>query len=247
MAGLVATLLSACSAAGAPNLDGRDFLSTGVTDGGAARPLVPGTRIRLGFGAKDLNASAGCNSMGGSYRIEGGRLLFEGGGMTDMGCDAPRHAQDEWLSTFLGSKPAVVLAGNDLTLAAGSTIIRLLDREVADPDLTLVGPTWTVETIVDGDAAMSVPAGETASLAFKADGTVDVDAGCNRGSGTWRLEGTGLAITALAMTKIACAGAAGRLEDAVLGVLREESLTAQIEASVLTLSSAAGGLQLRGS
>lgn len=239
------TAVAGCSAAGA-SLEGRDFLSTGITDGGAPKALVPGTRVRLTFGATDVSANAGCNTIGGTYRVEGGRFVFEGGGMTEMGCDPQRHAQDGWLAAFLGSRPAVSLAGNDLTLDGGSTVMRLLDREVADPDLQIVGPTWTVESIIHGDAAMSVPAGATATIAFNADGTVDVNAGCNRGSGTWKLDGIGLAISGLAMTKRACAGAAGELEDAVLGVLREAALSARIEASVMTLSSAAGGLQLRG-
>ena len=61
--------------------------------------------------------------------------------------------------------------------------MRLLDREVAEPDLNIVGPTWTVESIIHGDAVSSVPAGAIATLVFKADGTIDVNAGCNRGGG----------------------------------------------------------------
>ncbi len=251
LAALVALTLAltfattACSPA-AINVAERAFLSVGVTDGGANRQLVAGTRIRLNFSGTDLGANAGCNSIGGTYRIEGGLLVFEGGAMTEMGCDQARHAQDDWLSEFLASKPSIRLAGNDMTLEGGSTIVRLLDTEVAEPDLNIVGPTWTVESIIDRDAVMSVPAGATATLVFKADGTFELDAGCNRGGGTWKLDGTGIAIAGVMLTKMACGGAGAQLEGAVLTVIGEGTIQASIDANLLTLSRDGSGLQLRG-
>jgi len=241
-------------ASGAQQLTDRDYVSVAVTEGGAAKALVNGTRIRINFSAAEGNdrdvgalvANAGCNSIAGTYRIEAGRLVFESGGMTAMGCDAERHAQDAWLDAFLASKPAVRLVNSDLTLDNGSTVVRLLDREVAEPDLHIVGPTWTVESTIDGDAVSSVGAGASATLTFKADGTVDVDAVCNRGSGTWKLDGAGVAISDLVLTKMACDGAGAALESAVVEVLRARALVARIEASSLTLSSGDRGLQLRG-
>jgi heat shock protein HslJ len=236
---------AACSPAAPPLVD-HDYLSVGVTEGGAARQLVNGTRIRLNFGASDLGVNAGCNHIGGTYRIEGGRLIFEGAGMTMMGCDPALHAQDEWLSTFLSSEPLIRLVANDLTLEGATTVIRLLDTEVAEPDLNLVGPTWTVESIITGDAVSSIPQGAAATFVFRADGTLELRPGCNTGGGTWKLEGTGLRISEVIMTKMACEGPGGELESAVLQVLAAGPLTATIDASVLTLQGAGGGLQLRG-
>ena len=240
-------LLSGCSRAAAVPLDGRTFLSSGVTDKGAARPLVPGTSIRLTFN-KDgqLAVNAGCNHMGGTYRIEGGVLRFEGGAMTEMGCDEPRHKQDDWVSEFLGSRPTVAVAGNDLTLTAGDVVIRLLDREIADPDLPLVGPTWTVNTILSGDAASSFPDGILATLKFAADGRVEVQPGCNQGGGSYAIEGNRIRFTEIALTKMACDGVRGQLESAVLAVLGADNLTFAIEAGSLTLQAGAQGLVLAG-
>lgn len=241
---LAATIAAACTAAPA-SLSGRQFLSVDVA--GAPRPLVAGTRIRLEFGPTDLGASAGCNHIGGTYRIDGNRLVFDGAGMTEMGCDPERHAQDDWLVEFLGSRPTVRLVVNDLFLESGSTVVRLLDREVAEPDLNIVGPTWTVESIITGDAVASVPDGLAATLVFKADGTVEVNPGCNRGSGTWKLEGGGIRISEIGLTKMACDGPAGALEASVLRVLDAGTLVASIDASSLTLQAGNDGLQLRGS
>ena len=241
----LAAASAACSAA-APQLQERDYLSVAVTENGAPRALVAGTRIRLSFRSGELGVNAGCNSIGGSYRIEGGRLIVDAMGMTEMGCDPDRHAQDEWLAEFLSSRPTVTLVANDLTLQGATTSIRLLDTEVAEPDLNLVGPTWTVEALLTGDAVASAPGDATATFVFLADGTVDVSPGCNRGSGTWKLEGSGIAITDVALTRMACDGPAGELEAFVLQVLSAETLEASIDASVLTLRGPGSGLQLRG-
>jgi heat shock protein HslJ len=242
---LIATT-AGCAAGGQTALADHVFLSTAVSDGGGPRALVAGTRIRLDFRATTLGASAGCNSIGGDYRIESGRLIFEGGGMTEMGCDPERHAQDDWLVAFLGSKPIVRLQGSELSLDNGATVVRLLDREVAEPDRNIVGPTWTVDSVISGDAVSSIPEGLRATLRFKADGTIDVNAGCNQGSGTWSAAAGGISFGPIGLTKRACMGAEGKLEADVLAVLMAGSVAATIEADRLTLMAGAQGLALRG-
>lgn len=243
----IAGPLGACAAAANPGLADRVFLSVAVTDGGAPRALVAGTRIRLNFQATDLGASAGCNSIGGTYRIDNGVLVFEAGAMTEMGCDPERLAQDDWLVKLLGSRPVATVAGNELTLQSGSVLVRLMDRKVVEPDVALVGPSWTVVSIISGDAVSSVPQGAEATLRFRADGSVEVNAGCNMGSGTWKLVGTGLEITGVGLTKRACQGPGGALESAVMSVLNAGSMAAAIDSNVLTLQAGEQGLQLRAS
>jgi heat shock protein HslJ len=240
-------LLAGCAGAAAAPLDGRTFLSTRVTDKGVDRPLVPGTTIRLTFN-KDgqLGVNAGCNHMGGSYRIDGGVLRFEGGAMTEMGCDEPRHEQDDWVFGFLGARPAVALAGNDLTLTAGDVVIRLVDREIAEPDLPLVGPVWTVNSIVAGDAVSSIPEGVVATLTFDSDGRVAVRTGCNQGGGSYAVDGNRIRFVEIVLTKMACDGARGTMEAAVLAVLGAETLTYGIEAGSLSLQAGPQGLVLAG-
>lgn len=235
----------------AAGLDGRTFLSTGVTVGGVAKELVAGTRIRLAFKQDALSAAAGCNTFGATFQLAGAVLKTSGGAMTEMGCDGPRQDQDEWLFGLLGSSPTLALSGDQLTLAAGTTVITLLDRRVAEPDLPLTGRTWTLESIISGDAASSVPTGVTATIEFGADGGVRVASGCNTGAGRYTVEpgataSTGtLAISDLAMTKKACPGAAGSVETSVLGRLRAATITFEIEASQLRLRAADGGLDFR--
>lgn len=248
----VAAALAACSSGAAPTptppqgLAGRTFLSVAVTDGGADRPLVPGTRIRLDLRDVDLTVSSGCNTMGGRYHIDGGQLIVEQMSTTDMGCPAAHGAQDTWLAHLLGAHPTITLSGNELALASGSVVIRLMDRAVVDPDRPLVGPTWTVDSIINGGAVSSVPSDvPPATLVFKADGTVTVFTGCNQGSAKWSTAGTTIALSELVLTKVACAGSGAALESAVVGVLGAGSLGLAISADSLTLQAGANGLQLR--
>lgn len=243
-------IAAACTAgpgAGPPeSVVGRQFLSTGVTVNGAERPLVEGTRIRLSFTDRAISASAGCNSIGGTYTIAAGQLLVADLAMTEMGCDAPRHEQDAWLAAFLGARPTLRLSGNELTLEADGTVVRLLDREVAEPDLPLVGTVWTLVTIIDGEVASSVPVMPAPTLAFGDDGQLTLHTGCNSGFGTYVAEGTTLRLSAIGTTKMACPGAGDETERAVLAVLNAGTVTFQIDASTLRLTAGVLGLEYAG-
>lgn len=226
-------------------LAGRTFLSVAITDAGVARPLVSGTRIRLDVRATDFSASAGCNTMGGQYQIVGGDLVVDQLATTDMGCPAPLGTQDSWLAQLLASQPTFTLDGDDLTLSSGSTVVHFQDRRVADPDRPLVGPLWTVDSIISGDAVSSVPNGATATLAFAIDGTLTVFTGCNQGGASWTQTAGTIVIRDLVLTKITCTGAGGPLEAALVGVLHAGTFAFTIDADALTLQAGSNGIQLR--
>jgi heat shock protein HslJ len=248
---LVAVLLGGCAEAigvpDPPSLTGRAFLSTSVVRDGTEAQLVPGTRIRVEFGQDEsVRAVAGCNTISGRYTIAGGVLGFDDGGMTMMGCDPERHEQDDWLAKFLAARPTIALNGDVLVLTAGTASIRFADRRIAEPDSALVGPLWTLTTIVTGDLAASVPGRVIATLRFSDDGSVELNSGCNGGSaratfGDDRRITFDEVITNLRL----CEGPAGQVETAFLGVVQAGPLTWSIEADTLTLSSGEQGLVFR--
>jgi heat shock protein HslJ len=248
----LASLLGACTSAGAapspstPVLAGRMFLSTAVTAGGKPKPLVAGTRIRLAFDAAGLNAQAGCNTMSGPYQVVGGALQVGQLATTAMGCDPDRHAQDESLATFLTFRPSVVLSPTALTLEGGGTAVTFVDREIAEPDAPLVGTTWHVESLFQGDTVSSL-ADVEGSLVFGADGRVAVNTGCNTGSASYEVVGTAGAIRigGIALTKRACQGAAGEVEQLMIRVLSEQTVASTINGPVLELRVNGFGLGLR--
>ena len=78
------------------------------------------------------------------------------------------------------------------------------------------------------------------------EGSLQVNDGCNRGSGHWAAEGTGIRVSDVILTKMACASPGVALEAAVLAVLNQGTMAAEIKASTLTLQAGARGLQLQG-
>jgi heat shock protein HslJ len=213
-----------------PALDGRTFLSRSV----GGHDLVPGTQIQLSFNDGNLGATAGCNSLGAPYSMDGSTLVIEGQGMTmtEIGCDPPRHDQDEWLSGFLTSSPMIELSANELKLTSGSTTIELIDREVADPDRPLVGTTWRVDTIIDGDAASSVPDGGDVILRFPTDTTFEASSeGCTSVKGEMTLGPRTISFADVAVDDIACPSPWAETLEVIDGV----ETTYRIEAARLTI------------
>lgn len=225
------------SRSGPSDLDGRAFVSRSVT----GHDLVAGTEIRLSFAGGQVSARAGCNSLGAPYDLRGGRLVVEGDGMstTDIGCDAARHAQDEWLAAFLLASPTVELAGDELSLASGTTTIQLGDREVVDPDRPLVGTAWRVDTVITGDAASSVPEGSVVVLEL-VDGTSfrATARGCTSAGGPVVVGDGALTFGDFAVDAIGCPPP----WEATLEVLRAGEVSYRIDAARLTLDAGPVGI-----
>lgn len=241
---ILAMLVAACgggSASPAPTsqtLDGRTFLSTGV-DGPA---LVAGTVIRITFKDGSVSAHAGCNTMSGPYRIDGGTLVVGQLAMTEMGCAQNLMAQDQWVAGLLNGA-TIALDGNTLTLSLSGIRVTFLDRVVADPDRPLAGTRWVVDGVLRGGTASSVPAGVTASFTF-ANGTVSIEGGCNTGGGTVKITDTTIEFGPIAMTKKACQQPATAVELAVTQVA-SGTIAYRIQAGSLTLDAGGVGLTLR--
>jgi heat shock protein HslJ len=240
-----AFLLGACGggASGTPgptggSPEGRTFVSTGVE----GRALVAGSTVRFTFQDGGVSVSAGCNSMGGPYRIEGDRLVADQLATTEMACEPALMEQDRWVADLLDGA-TIALDGDTLTLTKGITRLTLLDREVADPDRPLLGTRWVVDGLVAGDAVSSVPAGVIAALTF-ADGRVEVEAGCNTGGGAIRVTETTIDFGPIGLTKMACEPGRMAVEQAVTTVL-SGTVRYTIEAAILTLDAGGVGLMLR--
>ncbi|MET0457646.1 MAG: META domain-containing protein, partial [Ilumatobacteraceae bacterium] len=227
----------------ATSLDGRTFLSTAVE----GYQLVDGAQIQLTFDGADVAAAGGCNQIASTWSLEGAVLVVTPPAMTMMACEpAALMDQDTWFSAVLTSKPTVSVNGDELTIAAtDGTVVTFLDQSVADPDLPLEGTTWSVDGLVSGDAASSIPAGGRAPSLRLDGGTITVDTGCNTGSGTYTLDGTDITFGPIATTRMACADPAGSAtETAVLTVL-SGTATYEVEADVLRLTNGTNGLMLR--
>jgi heat shock protein HslJ len=212
-------------------LDGRDFLlqsAEGFTP-------VARTTVRLSFHDGDLSISADCNSHSGPYKLRDQRVVVNGLGATEIGCEAPLQAQDEWLARFITASPGLVLADDQLTLTGSEAKLVFLDREVANPDRPLTDRSWSVDTFISGGAASNLPLSADPTLLFRADGSFTVDTTCNTGSGSYRVADDQLTLSNVTYTDAACAGPAMFAETELQRVLGNGTLTFGIEAARLTL------------
>jgi heat shock protein HslJ len=225
------TALAACATGASPGPSsglpkGRRFLSTAVTENGAPKQLVAGTRIQLEF-ETDRNeservvADAGCNTISGPASLQNGVLVIDGNELasTLMGCGSVLEEQDTWLQTFLASSPALHLDGDRLTLSGSAVAVTFVDRRVAEPDRPLTGTRWTVDTIYDANSASSVPTGTPAELVIDSTGPFHATTGCVGGelSGTASVQDS--TITFAVTTQHPCAGRSNALDAAVRSVM----------------------------
>jgi heat shock protein HslJ len=227
-------------------LRGRTFIATAVTDGDVPHALVPDTELSVEFTDDGrLIARAGCNIMQGNINTADGKLNIDGDlAMTAMGCDPARQEQDLFVAKVLGASPSWQLANDRLTITSGETTLDLAPREAVTPNKDLVGTGWVLDTLVDGNAASSVPAGvPPVTLVFDGKQAV-ADTHCNGVGAEYTVTGDTIEFKPGFSTLIGCAPEIARVEGAVGEVLNGK-VTFEITADRLTLNNSSGkGIQL---
>lgn len=111
-------LLSACAGAGIG--DGNIRLadtSWRFTSIDGAPPVSD--RAHLTFERGKLGANAGCNGMGGDWRIEGSRLIAGPLVQTEMYCEGPVWGQERALGALLTAAPQISVEGDRMSLRSG--------------------------------------------------------------------------------------------------------------------------------
>lgn len=231
-------------------LEGRQFLLQSET----GFDLVEGTTISLRFDDGQLSADAGCNSLSGPYQLDGDTLVLSSVQMTEMGCDPPRHAQDEAFISLLSSSPKLGMEGDTLILESADVRMEFLDSKVADPDRALSGTTWQLDGFIDGELTSSLPAGVDANLTLDAESEqITIDGPCNDiqialgadiaaelpSEGELQMAGE------IVRTVKSCGEEIDALEDQVVAVFSGSSVEYAIDAASLTITSGDNGLTFR--
>ena len=222
----------------ASDLEGNSFSADTVT----GYALVKASTVELTFEDGRMVARAGCNTMSGDYTVAEGTLAWTGAPMTTMiGCPDDLAAQDQWLTTLLGEGVAAVLADDVLTLSTSTVSMELAAKQpgvLAD----VLGRTWTPQTVIDGDAASSVPAKKTPNVTVQADGTAAVFTGCNRGGTKVSVVGETLEFEPMGLTRMMCEPDRAALEAAVVAVLEGRVDATTWDGELLTLQKGEHGL-----
>lgn len=164
----------------AAQLTGRSFETASAADATGFN-LVPNSALTLSFyldheGRDAIGGDAGCNSMGGVAIWDGDTVRSDDLAQTEMACDGLME-QETWWAGLLTSGLELALDGDVLTVRAageaGPMQITMRDSSVLHPDLPLVGSTWRLNGLLEGDGsegvAMSFPDGITASMTISED------------------------------------------------------------------------------
>jgi heat shock protein HslJ len=157
------------------------------------------------FEAGRVTGTTGCNQYTGTYVLDGGRLTIEPGATTLKGCPPPA---DEVERAYLAA-----LARVSGWRAEGDELVLLTDGA---PGLrfraaSTVG-SWTVTSLVHGDALTSPIPGTELTATFAEDGTLSGSAGCNGYTASYAAVDGVLEISPPASTRKFCAEPEGVMD-----------------------------------
>ncbi|GAA3967440.1 META domain-containing protein [Gordonia caeni] len=222
------------------DLTGKTFLSTSVS--GATIPGDGPLEVTFPEAGR-IAATAGCNRHMGEVTFAGSTLTPGPLAATMMACPGARGESDAWLSDLFGSPLTWSLSGKTLTLHRDDLTVELAQRA----DTELVGPTWTVRSLVhDSGVESSVVIDRAAArLTFTADGRVTGFTGCNDLGGNAQITDGTIRFQDIVTTRKACDEEVMRVEQTVMDTLRGAA-TYRIDGDQLSLTSDADpGVGLR--
>lgn len=240
---LLAVGLTACAdptpIGGGIDLGGGWQLISG-TSSGSEIPLVDTHRITLVVEGGEAGGVSACNNYFATLTLDGDAVTFTGIGGTEMACMPEEVMESE--AAYLRALGLVTAAARDgelLVLSGPETELRYVPL-LPVPTADLVGTVWTLETLIEGEAASSVM-GEPATLELRSDGTLSGSTGCRDLTGRYEVTGDEVRVTEMTATGD-CPDELDAQDSLVVTVIGDR-FTVEVEGDVLTISSR-GGLGL---
>jgi heat shock protein HslJ len=170
---------------GGGDLDGTWRLVSG-RDAGGSLPDLADRQVTLVVDGEQAGGVSACNHYGGRIEVDGETVSIGDLGGTEMGCEPDVMELEQRYLAALGAVERGERVDDELTLS-GPDVALEYDLVPPEPDADLVGTTWLLESLVDGETASStVPGGR---LELTDDGTLTAETGCGEVAGTYRLEG----------------------------------------------------------
>lgn len=217
------------------SLEGKWQLVDGSHDE-APLPTVNGRRVTLEIDGDEVRGNSGCNIYGGTLVRDGDSIRFDALTMTEMGCpDGAMNLESAYVAALAdvrrveATQPRLILAGSNSRLA--------FEREQPVADADLVGTSWQLETLVNGEtAASTVHAADPATLVLDPTGSFKASTGCRTVTGRYALEGTRLRLALDPYDAFGCAAPIGTQDAFVLGFL-DGAYEASVNGRQLTLGS----------
>ena len=240
---IAAVLLSAACAAGEPT---GDTTVSPRPDGDWQ--LVAGVQtpvdhpITMSIVGTEVSGRAACNAYFGKVVVNESAVGFGDLGATAMACETVAMEAERTFLSSLEIVESFEYRGDQLVLAGASNEL-VFDRVPPLPTAELLDTTWILETLIEGEAAMSV-GGEPASLLLAADGSLSASTGCRTLTGRW-LESGGVIVVPELAAEGECPDELWEQDSLVVTVIGDE-FRADIDGATLTLTSMGGdGLAYR--
>lgn len=180
----------------ADSVEGAWELRSG-THQGETVPILGSHPITMTLEDGEIGGTAACNSYGGRYRISGNSFEIEDGlAVTEMACQPQEVMESE--RRFLEALVAVdtvELGDQELLLRSEATELQFTLLPPV-PTADLLGTTWVLEALVQGDAVSSpMTQAEPATLELSPDGTFTGSTGCRTISGIYQITGAEVQFT----------------------------------------------------
>ena len=223
--------------AGAPDDIRGEWLMTELVVDGEIVPAPDGVEGTLVVGRTRLGGTAFCNSFGGAYRLDAGRLEIDELLSTVMACSGDIAAvEGTYLRALDASDLRVTFSEGALVVTGDDVELRFVPRPPVLAD-DLVGTSWLLQG-VSADGLGTIARGAPALLEFRTDGTFDAGTGCGAMSGTWdaRPEGVSSSVTA----READCPAGLREQDAHVASVLGDGFDAHLSRGRLTLTTPEG-------
>lgn len=185
-----------------------------------------------------------CNIYDTTVAIDGSTVSFDGVSRTEMACmnGGIMESEDAYLDAF-GAVSSFEVADDGLRLV-GQDVALDYQRVEPTPDVPLVGTTWQLESLVDGDQPDSgvTQAREAATFRLDEDGTLLASTGCRELTGPYRLEGDTLELGEVGSDDVTCEDAhlVGQDSHVEATLLADQPVRASVDGDRLELVAPSG-------
>lgn len=212
-----------------------EWVLTAAEVDGAPLALLDTHPVTLMRTDDGIGGTAACNNYGGTITVDGSTVSVGDLFQTEMACDPPAAMDLESAYTAALARVDTATAdGAGLTLSGDGVTLAFAAR-APEPDAALIGTTWTLDTIIENEAASTPIAGTDATMTIDAADKVTGTTGCNNFMGDIEVGDDAFEPAALASTRMACQPDIMTQEATVLRVLSEGPSWA-IEGPTLTLT-----------
>ena len=236
-------LLSDDGSGDTARLDGAWVLVVGTVDG-MTLALNDQYRVTMTIEGSEISGRAACNGYGGSVSIEDGTFFLNEVFLTAMGCEPEVMEIESIFMQGLSNVTSATRSG-DTALLTGDGVDYTFEIVPPVPTADLIGPTWVLDTIIQGETASSTTStADPATLSFDPDGTFTGGTGCREISGEYVVTGDTVQFTSFGAAG-ECGSEVQSQDGQVISVL-ESGFIVEVDGNRLTVTAPGGeGLSYR--